>query len=101
MEVLQKPDSADGQPYTVRDKSSKLPGHCSNISGANAWDWCAGKDGASAELQINVTTSESISQGEHKRILALRSAIRGNGYQTKSGLLPRNCRIRPAKSTQP
>jgi uncharacterized protein YecT (DUF1311 family) len=80
IEVLQKPDSADGQPYTARI-SPPVPAIAQ--TSAQAWDWCAGKDGASAELQINACTTVINSRQETQEDLAVAFGNRGNGYQTK------------------
>lgn len=80
IEALQKPDSADAQPTTA---GISPPVPATAQTSAQAWDWCAGKDGASAELQINGCTTVINSRKETQEDLAVAFGNRGNGYQTK------------------
>src|ERR1700722_4246444 len=80
VEELQKLDSADAQPSTA-SISPPVPGTAQTL--AQAWDWCAGKDGASAELQINGCTMVINSRQETQQNLAVAFGNRGNGYQNK------------------
>ena len=80
IEALQKPDIADAQPSTA---SISPPVPATAQTSAQAWNWCAGKDGASAELQINGCTAVINSRQETQEDLAVAFGNRGNGYQTK------------------
>ena len=80
IEELQKPEGADARPSTA---SISPPVPAAAQTSAQAWDWCAAKDGASAELQINGCTAVINSRRETQEDLAVAFGNRGNGYQTK------------------